>query len=335
MKKYGNIIHNIDFFENGISNKFRNNNFRRTLSDNAKEHEYVTDKGKIKSQLHWGQRKLYFSEVEFLTKFGNKNDLCVYAGGAPGTHIDHLSKMFPDRKFVLVDPRPFDPILKKNKKITTKQEYFTNEMAKEYKDRKDVVFISDIRVDPEEEQVNKDMIMQQEWVELMNPKYSMLKFRLPWCENKKDIKMKYFDGKVFLPVFGPQSTTETRLVVKGSDKFKMWDACQYERQMYYFNHVTRKNYYEHDVKDPNLCHCFDCMSEIHILKMYLKKYKKDDDIAKLSSIISKKLTKGKYDLNGYYYNKYPKMRKNRKYYLKKLFNFLRKTSKASGFKNKP
>jgi len=158
MKKYGNIIHNIDFFENGISNKFRNNNFRRILSDNAKEHEYVTDKGKIKSQLHHGQRKLYFSEVEFLTRFGNKNDIIVYAGAAPGTHIDHLSKMFPDRKFILVDPRPFDPILKKNKKITTKQEYFTNEMAKEYKDRKDVVFISDIRVDPEEEQVNKDMI---------------------------------------------------------------------------------------------------------------------------------------------------------------------------------
>ena len=57
---------------------------------------------------HWGQRKLLFSEIEFLTLYGHLAKTVVYAGAAPGTHINYLSKeLFPEHKWVLVDPAPF------------------------------------------------------------------------------------------------------------------------------------------------------------------------------------------------------------------------------------
>lgn len=31
----------------------------------------------------------------------------MYAGAAPGTHVRFLSDLFPDVKFVLIDPAPF------------------------------------------------------------------------------------------------------------------------------------------------------------------------------------------------------------------------------------
>ena len=80
------------------------------------------------------------TELYFLTKYGHLSNKVVYAGAAPGNHIDYLSFLFPEHHFTLVDPNPF--IVKKSEKIEIINSYFTDDMCKDYKN---CLFISDIR----------------------------------------------------------------------------------------------------------------------------------------------------------------------------------------------
>lgn len=61
---------------------------------------------------HHGQRKLLLTEISFIVHSIKKNKnklpmLMVYAGAAPCTHFGVIMKLFPDIKFLLVDPREF------------------------------------------------------------------------------------------------------------------------------------------------------------------------------------------------------------------------------------
>lgn len=51
----------------------------RTL--NKKRKSYISRKNDIKTVIHWGQRKLFISELEFLTKYDG--DTVLYVGSAP------------------------------------------------------------------------------------------------------------------------------------------------------------------------------------------------------------------------------------------------------------
>ena len=88
-------------------------NFFRILTADFPEKKYIPRKrDEDRTAVHFGQRKLFLSEVEFLTnvcasfeaKKPFKPIVCIYAGAAPGNHIDLLSQMFPFVKFHLVDP---------------------------------------------------------------------------------------------------------------------------------------------------------------------------------------------------------------------------------------
>ncbi|KAL0488320.1 cap-specific mRNA (nucleoside-2'-O-)-methyltransferase [Acrasis kona] len=238
------------------------------------------------------------SEIEFLVNYSDACDTVVYAGAAPGTHINFLSTLFPHLSFILVDPRDFHT--KSSDKITIVQEYFTDEMALKYRGQ-GVLFISDIRTsnwqimsnEKVEESVNKDQDDQMRWHNIMVPHRSMLKFRLPYVTSYQS--KKYLSGKVYLPVWGPASTTETRLVpdacpsnaimearskkmtledINNKDfvnqcNTKVWDCLKYQDQMFYFNNVTRVTFYHHDVEADGIDHCYDCNAEIFILYNYL------------------------------------------------------------------
>lgn len=53
----------------------------RVLATDAKCVSYRRRKGELKSVLHWGQRKLLMSEIEFLTNFAEGScKTLVYAG---------------------------------------------------------------------------------------------------------------------------------------------------------------------------------------------------------------------------------------------------------------
>ncbi|BBI30265.1 poly A polymerase regulatory subunit [Acanthamoeba castellanii medusavirus] len=253
--------------------------FSRILAPDATRMPYRRRRGEDKSVIHWGQRKLLMSEIEFLTRYGHTSSsrTVVYAGAAPGTHTNWLADIFPDLKFVLVDPNPF--VAQPTDRVEIVKDYFTDETAQKYAGQS-VLFISDVRTanwrEQDENAVEKhvmhDMLAQQRWVEIMKPSMSMLKFRLPYpdregCQGSTE----YLDGEVFLPVWGPQTTTETRLVTPGTAK-RQWDHTVYEQQMFFFNTQVRVGLYDHDVRAVGLDRCYDCTSEVRVLREYLDKY---------------------------------------------------------------
>lgn len=217
------------------------------------------------------------SEVEFLTMFNGKGRVVVYAGAAPGSHIPYLARMFPDLRFILVDPADF--AIKSSDRIDVRQAFFDNKMIDDLLQSSkegggiEYLFISDIRTanpkvmknEEVEACVARDMEWQMEWVQRLKPVASVLKFRLPWGEGKSV----YLDGDIYLPVWGPQTTTECRLIVTDNNKVRTYDNREYEEQMFHFNTVSRVEYYQHEVKYPGLDHCYDCASELVILKRYL------------------------------------------------------------------
>ncbi len=162
-----------------------------------------------------------------------------------------------------------------------------------------MLFISDIRSadyerDSErviEEKVQRDMSMQKEWHIRMRPVRSMLKFRLPWAAGMTS----YLDGDVYLPVWGPITTTETRLITKENTVTEInYDNKKYEEQLFYFNTVTRPALYKHDVNDgEGIDYCYDCRAEVHILSSYLEEFKAipKDKISMEAGIMSKKISR--------------------------------------------
>lgn len=88
----------------------------------TKTHDPIIKKEQIKHQIpyspdfkpvrlgvHFGQRKLLLSEIQFLSKY--TGEYVIYVGAAPGNKTQFLSDLFPDRKFILVDPVRFNLIL--------------------------------------------------------------------------------------------------------------------------------------------------------------------------------------------------------------------------------
>jgi 23S rRNA U2552 (ribose-2'-O)-methylase RlmE/FtsJ len=258
-------------------------------SKSSKRRRYYERPENQKSAIHWGQRKLLLSEIEFLTDFGNRKEgqIVLYVGAAPGSHILYLSDLFPEYTFVLIDPAGFDEKLYNHPKIIIRQIYFDDQVAKEYQ-KDNVYFVCDIRTadhtklteDENEDYIKRDMDAQMRWHKIMKPIKSMLKFRLPY----KPGETSYLDGLVYLPVFGRQSTTETRLVPH-DDNMKIWSNTEYEEQLFYFNSVTRMTWYPHSVKNKDMDHCYDCASEIYILEQYLKKYRPDQCDHKLPDMV--------------------------------------------------
>lgn len=148
-------------------------------------HKFTTSfsGGEFKSVLHWGQRKLLLSEIEFLTRYAthpsgknseggdireaaptvdellaagginsNLNFLnydpaqpttVVYVGAAPGGHIPYLADMFPDINFHLYDPVEFD--IDANEQVQIFQQLFQAADAEKYIGIPNVLLISDIR----------------------------------------------------------------------------------------------------------------------------------------------------------------------------------------------
>lgn len=209
--------------------------------------------------IHWGQRKLHMSEMDFFTTYTNRNDAytVVYAGAANGQHIPLLLKLFPNLDFHLYDPAPFSPVVLEHPslKINLYKDsvlpvgFFTDEIAAKYTNVKNLLFICDIRLapsmkktDPEyaqqfEKKVDYDMNIQKNWVDIMKPEFSILKMRIPY-HIKEDYE--YLDGDVRFQIWAPVASTETRLIVKKGSFSKKYIPEIYENQCAYFNNQMRQ-----------------------------------------------------------------------------------------------
>lgn len=263
-------------FEGGKAHAAPEGTFSRAVRPLDPRAQYRRRTTEIKTVVHWGQRKLLMSEIEFLTMYACPGAIVVYAGAAPGSHIPVLLDMFPEiRRFDLVDPNGF--AVYPSSRIRIRQQFFTDDTAREYAAEKHVLFISDIRTADisklseleVEEHVWLDMCDQKRWHEIIKPRKSMLKFRLPW---RRDSWSEYLAGFVYLPVHGPKTTTEGRFVP--TDGIMFWQNTAYEEQLFHFNTLKRVMLYPHNItcKD-GLDHCYDCMSEVFIWRRYLLCYR--------------------------------------------------------------
>jgi hypothetical protein len=150
--------------------------------------------------------------------------------------------------------------------------------------------------------IDFDMRLQENWTKIIKPDYTLLKFRFPF---NLDMDYTYINGDIYLPIYGPKHTTETRLFI---DKTKhdfsdtTYNLIKYEQQMGYFNLVTRKQYYKHKYDNINgLDHCFDCYSEIKLWEKYIKNYviKKENNSlsnTKIMSLVKDYISRSTYEI---------------------------------------
>lgn len=245
---------------------------------------------------HLGQRKLALSELQLLTYYyrtlypsTQTPPTVLYVGAAPGTHLVTLADMFPDVRFVLYDASPF------NAKLHARPEQFElhegadgfvssdvirgirRRMSKYY-----VLFICDIRLGGEGETfeagVERDMQMQREWMEILQPDVSLLKFRVPYTLKHGDV-YKYNAGTLLYGVWAPPTSGETRLLVQRKDigKTHTYDFRTYEetlafhnrfRRLYCFSEELAKYVAHIDQTKTPYCGCYDCVSELGALTAY-------------------------------------------------------------------
>ena len=254
--------------------------FDRILSPDAPRQKYNPRPTRVQ---HWGQLKLLAAEIEFLTPHSHTPEVTVvYAGAAPGHHIPRLASMFPEMRFVLVDPMPI-PLLQ-TPQLEILQMRMTPESAADLRTKTQhhpLLFISDVRVGPpidsheshEEHQrrIMCDMLAQQHWHILLRPIQSMLKFRLPWTIRHRSL---YLAGDIHLPVHGRPHTHESRLITAlGETRLVWYDSAEYEEKMAHFNAVTLVTPHE-----PHQL-CYDCTAMRHIVAKYLISQHKDPDSA--------------------------------------------------------
>lgn len=276
--------------------------------------------------LHWGQRKLLLSEIEFLTLHGGETSgpatTVVYVGAANGQHIPLLLEMFPNHDFVLYDPAPFHPETvnwskRFSKSLKIVRDYFIDDTAKKYRGQ-NVLYICDIRrapsnmkeTDPGYERefsklVKEDMELQRRWYYLMQPRATMLKFRPPYVDPNDKIggETTYLTGTIYLQAWAPPSSTETRLIIVGPNaKERIYPDRGYEQLMFYFNLVLRPSKYSlpEELKPlakkyaklfGDLWLDYDVSTELFILSEYAKSRRSGEAIDGVIDEIEGKITK--------------------------------------------
>jgi hypothetical protein len=309
------------------------------VSDIPSTSVYNDDSLDHQSKCHWGQKKLLLSEIQFLTRICKKLNIkklneyaVVYIGSAAGHHLPILYNLYPDLIWLLYDPAPFsNKVMKhpnKDKSVFIFNMFFTDEtldhVRQNCQNRK-IIFISDIRVEPKEEDIIKDMRDQAFWGTELNSPFMLLKFRLPYEElnsipksnkqlklNEKlfinpnlkvDKNMIYLKGDIYLQIFPPPYSGELRLYVEQNDnkyEFAEYDYLNIENKLIYFNSYIRPyfNCYDNDIecKDylylnyiPGYDTSIECLMEYKVVKDY---YEFFYDIKDIKTIIQKL-----YDMN--------------------------------------
>ena len=230
--------------------------------------------------FHLGQLKLFFTEMFFLSKHGKPGNKVLYVGAANGYHIEKLAELFPELYFDLWDPGRFE--VKESANIKIYNQYFSNTDAKKYtSEGANILFMCDIRTlkiaqfvkQKDEEAIDNlvadDMIMQADWVKIINPKYAYLKFRLPYTDITK---FKYLKGTIYLQPYSPIST-ETRLMTNNYNTYIEYDSVEYDEKLAYFNFVTRQNYrsdkWTKCLNEHNINNEWDNILALYISKFYI------------------------------------------------------------------
>ena len=229
--------------------------------------------------------------------------------------------------------------------IYINEAYFTDDTANfckqlidnrqgKYKDCK-VIFWCDLRNNTSETAAPTDLdilwnhAMMYNWIKIMRPDYSMLKFRCPFgmrdpgslnYDNHKDVfefaktngndfvkhyvttmNMQYFPGKIYTQCWEGRYSAETRLWVNKEDIDKLVDynRITFEEIIYYYNCIERiglKHINPHIYEEIGSDRCGDCAIEGHIWSRYVEKMDPTLDVKWwmnwLCEITTRSLTRG-------------------------------------------
>lgn len=262
--------------------------------------EYQPRNKEMVSVIQWGQRKLFCAVFEFLLLASSSypQALVVYIGAAPGTNIRILHQYFPDLKWHLYDPRDFAPELKDLPQVQIFKQLFTDADAQKYVSRNyPILLISDIRQGlvstsedkgpniQNEQKIVQDLQLQKRWVEMIQPVFSHLKFRMPFIPGETE----YFTGLgIFTQPWTKYTSTETRMVVSPIDSskpvgqrqfsYRMYNHNAYEQALYRYNTILRTSYFDdqtvtvkmQDQEHSQIDHCFDCFQETSLWVYYFE-----------------------------------------------------------------
>lgn len=318
----------------------------RKIPRNYPEKEYEQE-AEIDFSCHWGQRKLLYTEIEFLSMVSKyislhkKDTLIVYVGAANGVRDRIYETLFPDTQFVLYDPAPFAISETQQFMIKTgKAGFFTDDTIRDVlsiaNDRK-IIYICDIRSETSEDAIWENMKQQQRWGIKMGVEFMMLKLRFPYTiveESGELVKTKikyrydmsdindriiikgivtddydvyYLHGGIYIQLHSPKRSTETRLIT-GKLKYIMKRKVEKGDEDKYLIKIYNTNKYE---RQMNYFNTFDRN------KKY--KYKSSDDTE--NHLIG--YDKG-YDMTGEYVicDKYLRFYKNIPYEHEKIIHLL-------------
>ena len=289
-----NTFSNLDNRHCMYYNSDKNFELSDVINTNTCYKEKYDSSFKSKTNMHVGQRKLLLSEIQLLNDYFHtnpeRNPTLIYVGAAPGTHLLLLSMMFPQVFFILYDGARFDKKLKEYPDVFELHEgndgFMTTEKCKELTKQNisDLIFVSDIRLGEDDQTqfehgVTRDMLLQQEWVKILKPDLSLLKFRMSY-HMKEGETLQYMKGTLLYGIWPKPQSGESRLLVRKTNinKNYNYDFTDYEQTMFFHNKIKRpfcypiKKEFSAFISKPNnpYCSCYDCMSELLILEKYSK-----------------------------------------------------------------
>ena len=260
-----------------------------------------------------------------LSKSYNLNDiLVVYIGSGTGYHFPIIFDLFPELDFFLCDPDKYSfthNITNNKDRFFFYNNYYVDDSYKiilkwnQERKNKKIAFISDIRDESKEINVFNNMLSQQKWCMQLNSIAYLLKFRLPIIY--KGFKYEYFDyllppeqnnnllkiskkikkfkkdgfrylkGKIFIQIYAPLMSTESRLlhIRKSYEEpfdFDNYDIFKYNTNFYYFNLYDRYKrfiYKESKELKNNLLGFddgYESVCEYYIIYNYIKEFRKEE-----------------------------------------------------------
>ncbi len=273
--------------------------------------------------LRWGQRKLALMLIQFLSRFWNRqqisNLIVVYVGAVPEFNIDFAIKLFPGITWHLYDANTIN--VKPSERVKVYQRLFTDQDAKQWANRNDVFFISDIRqsvntktmsTEQINQKVEQDMRLQEKWYNIIKPVRAQLKFRVPFAKEGMigAQSYTYLDGLIFKQPWVSPLSPEFRLVPSGPSKTRTYDLIKQMRlAAYHHIMIRRKQKYTYPLKpDPiaeNTVSCddsdlidplellddWDSRTEAQIWMDYLGQFDQSRLTAQWVSVMSRSLTK--------------------------------------------
>lgn len=307
-----------------------------TLDDIADQIPY-NDARTYKTSAQIVPRKIHNSMVQFFTKNMADVTTCLYVTKqACGNVITSICNLFPELKFIIVSTMAVDNLRVKSAvlynsrgksmdldgakramamamegpaRVYIIEQAMNNNIARAAASY-DLLFISDHRTQtrnnigvPDVFDILWNMSQQYNWMCLMKPVMSMVKFRHPFYVERAEIfddlskkvpyaldfkmsrehgidfiaachkrELTFWDGTIYLQTFNGENSTETRLVTDCSRIVNWGTSADYDNKMLYFNLINRC--YTHHANNSTdyrigFDNCNDCALENLIWSEYI------------------------------------------------------------------